>query len=424
MNLLAISINHRTASVDIRESFHLNNDEIKNYLKELNENIFSESFIISTCNRTEIFGIPKDLKINYSVLEKFLSSKKENIKLDENNFQKFFSCSAINHLYRVASGIDSQLIGDNQIFGQVKESFQLAEEINSAGFLLKRLFDAVSVVGKRVKTETAISEGAVTVSYAAVQLIEKIFSNLHKKSAIVIGAGETGEIAAKHLRDKNIGKLAITNRTYERAEKVADNLNAGIIPFSHFKENLHEFDIVISSTSSPDFILTKDDVKTVMKKRHNLATVFMDIAVPRDIDPSIKSIDNVFYNDIDSLNIIVEQNLSKRKEEIPKVEKIILEEMVNFFSWYNSLEIAPTIKMMRDYFEEIRNEEVQKQINRFNKEDQEKVEIITKRIINKILHSPTVTLKKSSEMGADSAEAMTKIAIIQEMFGKNENKKE
>jgi glutamyl-tRNA reductase len=421
MNLLAISINHKTAPVELREALHLTKDEISFFLNELTSSIFHESFIISTCNRTEIFGIPRAHNIGYMELLKFLLDKKSVNNITEDNFHKYFSCSAINHLFKVVAGIDSQMIGDNQIFGQVKEAFQIAEENKKVGFLLKRLFDAAIQLGKRVKTETLINDGAVTVSYAAVQLIEKIFSNLSKKNALVIGAGETGEIAAKHLRDKDIGRLAITNRTYEKAEKIAEELNAGILPFSHFKENLHEFDIIISSTSAPELILLKDDVKLMMKKRHYQATVFMDIAVPRDIDSSIKSIDNVFYNDIDSLNIIVEQNLIRRKEEIPKVQKIIIEEMVNFYNWFNSLEIAPTIKMLRDYFEEIRNEEVQKQINKFSSDDKDKVEILTRRIINKILHQPTIELKKSAELGIESIETMTKIAIIKELFKNEKN---
>jgi glutamyl-tRNA reductase len=222
---------------------------------------------------------------------------------------------------------------------------------------------------------------------------------------------------AKHLKDKNIGKLTVTNRTYEKAEKAAEELHAQILPFTQFKESLHEFDIIISATSAAEFIITKDEIKKMMKKRNYAATVLMDIAVPRDIDPSAGDIDNVFYNDIDSLNIIVEQNIKKRKEELPKVQNIILEEMINFFSWYNSLEIAPTIKSLRDYFEEIRADEVQKMINKFEPGDREKIDMVTKKIINKLLHHPTVELRKSAEMGTNSPESAAKIAIVRDLFG-------
>ena len=421
MNLLAVSINHHTAPVELREALHLSKDEMVQYIGALREGLLDEGLIISTCNRTEIYGIPKDPKTTYVQLENFLMTQKPGIKISTDHFQKFFSCSAVNHLFKVAAGIDSLLIGDNQILGQTKESFQLSEENRFANFLMKRVFDSAIRVGKRAKTETEISDGAITVSYAAVQLIEKIFSNLNKKSALVIGLGETGEIAAKHLKDKGIGRLTLTNRTYEKAEKLAEALRAGIVPFAQFKDTLHEYDIVISATSAPDIIVTKEDVKAAMKKRSHAATVLMDIAIPRDIDPAARDIDNVFYHDIDSLNIIVEQNMKKRKDEIPKVQNIIMEELVSFFSWFNSLEIAPTIKTIRDYFEDIRAEEVGKQINRFSEEDREKLEIVTKRIINKILHHPTMELRKIAEQGTGSGEAITKIGIFRELFGIDKN---
>lgn len=421
MNLLAVSINHHTASVELREALHLSKDEIKSYLDELKNGFFIEGFIISTCNRTEIYGLPINSNLSPLEIEKYLSDKNPNSKISEEHFQKFFSCSALRHLYSVASGIDSLLIGDNQILGQVKEAFQIAEEKQFAGFILKRIFDSAIRVGKRAKSETGISEGAVTISYAAVQLIEKIFSNLSKKSALVIGAGETGEIAAKHLRDKGIGKLTITNRTYSKAEKIAEDIHTKILPFDLFQESLHEFDIIISATSSPHLILTFDEINAAMKKRNYSAAVIMDIAVPRDIESSVKSIENVFYHDIDSLNIIVEQNLKRRKEEIPKVQKIVEEELVNFYNWFNSLEFAPTIKLLRDYFDNVRAEVVQKQINKFKIEDREKVDILTKQIINKLLHHPTAEIKKISESGIDSSDSKLKIALVRELFG-TENK--
>ena len=423
MNLLAISINHRTAPVELRELLHLTSDEVKLLLEGLKKDIFKEAFILSTCNRTEIYGIPNNNSLSYLDLEDYLLKFKPVSTATDENFQKFFSCSALSHLFKVTAGIDSQMTGDNQIFGQVKEGFQMAEERGLVGFLLKRVFDAAIKVGKRVKTETEISEGAITISYAAIQLIEKIFSNFGRKSALVIGMGESGEIAAKHLRDKGIGRLSVTNRTLEKAEKVAKNLGGNILPFPRFKEELHNFDIIISATSSPDYLISTEDIKSMMKRRNHQAVVLMDIAVPRDFDPKVKNIENVFYNDIDSLNLIVEQNLSRRKEQIPKVHDIIVEEMISFFSWYNSLEIAPTIKNLRDYFEEVRSEEVDKISSKFSSEEKEKLELLTKRIINKLLHKPTVELKKSAELGVESPEAIAKIALIQELFGIENNKK-
>lgn len=422
MNLLGISINHRTAPVDLREALHLSEEEIRNLIQQTKDKVLSEGIIISTCNRTEIYGIPKQEGITHIDLQNLIINFKSAAKISEENFQKFISRDSVEHLFRVATGIDSLLIGDNQIFKQVKDSFIISEEMNFAGFLIKRLMDTAVRVGKRAINETAISEGAVTVSYAAVQLVEKIFANLSKKSALVIGTGETGEIAAKHLRDRGIGRLALTNRTFEKAEKLATELNTAVFPFDTFKDHLHKFDIIISATSSENIILTKEDIEKAMKKRNYDSLVIMDIAIPRDVEPACKDIDYVFYHDIDSLNVIVQQNLAKRRNEIPKVEKIIQEELDSFFDWYNSLQVAPTIKDLRDYFESVRAEEVGKNINKFSEEDREKLEIITKRIINKILHHPTVELKKLSDENSASDFTSLKISVIRELFGLTGNK--
>lgn len=424
MNLFAISINHRTAPVELREALHLSENEIRTFIEQTKDNAFAEGIIISTCNRTEIYAIPNNDKISLTDLQDLIRKYKSNFEVKNENFQQFVSRESIEHLFRVACGIDSLLIGDNQIFKQVKTAFQISEEMGFAGVLIRRVIDAATRVGKRAINETAISEGAVTVSYAAVQLIEKIFSNLQKKSALIIGTGETGEIAAKHLHDRGIGRLALTNRTFDKAEKLAAELNTAVFPFSNFKDHLYKFDIIISATSAEGLILTKQDIENAMKKRNYSPMVLMDIAIPRDIEPLSKKIDYVFYHDIDSLNIIVEQNLSKRKNEIPKVEKIIQEELDNFFEWYNSLEAAPTIKTLRDYFESIRAEEVEKNINKFSDEDKEKLEIVTKRIINKILHHPTIELRKISESDLRAEDTAEKISVIRDLFGLNSKNKD
>ncbi len=412
MNLLAVSINHRTAPIELREGLHLNGDEVKQFISKVKANLLFEGLVLSTCNRTEVYGIPINGKTTFSDLQNALIQYKSFEGIMPEHFQNFYDRNAVEHLFRVASGIDSMLTGDNQIFKQVKDALLVSENIKFTGFLMKRLFDTTIRAGKRAITETEISEGAVTVGYAAVQLIEKIFSNLSRKAALIIGAGETAGIAAKHLREKGIGRLAITNRTIERAEKLAEFLHAKIIPFADFREYLYEYDIVLSATGADNLILSKQNIITAMKKRNYSTMALMDIAVPRDIDPGSKEIDYVFYHDIDSLNIIVQQNLVHRKEEIPKVENIIDEEVETFINWYNSLEASPTIKDLRDFFEAIRSEEVNKNINKFTMDDREKLEIITKRIINKILHHPTIELKKDSNSDTNSDENMFKIKII------------
>jgi len=421
MNLLAISINHRTAPVELREALFLKEDEARSFIKLAKENLLKEGLILSTCNRTEIFGVPASGELSHQKIQELLLRFKPSQNITEEHFQKYISRDAVKHLFSVATGIDSLLVGDNQVFKQVKDSFQISEETNFAGYFMHRIFDSAIRAGKRAISETKISDGAVTVSYAAVQLTEKIFSNLNKKSALIIGTGETGEIAAKHLVGKGIGNLAVTNRTLEKAEKLAEELKAKVLSFSDFKEAIFKYDIIISATSSPEILLTKDDIKKAIKKRNNQPFILMDIAVPRDIDPESKKLDYVFYHDLDSLNVIVEQNLTKRKAEIPKVEKIIDEELNSFWEWYNSLQAAPAIKDLRDLFEEIRNEEVGKNKNKFSLDDQEKLEIVTKRIINKILHHPTIELRKNDNESG-SSDAVTKIGIIRDLFGLSSKK--
>lgn len=419
MNLIGISINHRTATVELRESLSLSNSEIVELISILKQSLLKEGLVISTCNRTEIFGVASSQNISFDDLITALLNFKKVDGLNSESFEKYKSVKVIEHLFSLVAGIDSMLIGDNQIFKQVKDAYQIADEQNFIGFYFKKIMDYSLHLGKRVITETAISEGAVTVSFAAVQLIEKIFSNLSKKSALVIGTGETGEIAAKHLRDRGVARLALTNRTFEKAERLAKELNTAVFPFDNFKDHLYKFDIIVSATGSQDFILSKSDIEKTIKKRNYESLVIVDIAVPRDVDPQCKNIENVFYNDIDSLNIIVEQNLQRRRNEIPKVEKIISEELNNFSDWFNSLQVSPIIKALRDKFEAIRAEEVQNNINRFSSEDKEKLEIVTKKIINKILHNPTVELKKFVNDNSTQDLNRMKLSVIQELFGIN-----
>jgi len=419
MDLIGISLNHRTASVELRESLSLSNSEIVELISTLKQSLLKEGLVISTCNRTEIIGVASSQNVSFDDLINALLNFKKVDGINSESFEKYKSVKIIEHLFRLVAGIDSMLIGDNQIFKQVKDAFQIADEQNFIGFYFKKIMNYSLHLGKRVITETAISEGAVTVSFAAVQLIEKIFSNLSKKSALVIGTGETGEIAAKHLRDRGVARLALTNRTFEKAERLAKELNTAVFPFDNFKDHLHKFDIIVSATGSQDFILSKSDIEKTIKKRNYESLVIVDIAVPRDVDPDCRNIENVFYNDIDSLNIIVEQNLLKRRNEIPKVEKIISEELNNFSDWLNSLQVSPIIKALRDKFESIRAEEVQNNINRFSSEDKEKLEIITKKIINKILHHPTVELKKFVNDNSNQDLNRMKLSVIQELFGIN-----
>ena len=421
MNLIGISINHNTASVELREALHLSRNEIIEFIPRLKEN-YAEGVIISTCNRTEIFCLPKNHSLDSNALVDLLINFKPLKDIKPENFSRYFSCSAVKHLFSVSSGIDSLIIGDSQILGQVKEAFEISEDLQFANTILRRVFDTAVKVGKRTIKETGIGEGAVTISYAAVQVVEKIYANLEKKSALVIGAGETGELAAVHLHDKGVGNISISNRTLDRAEALAEKVHGEIVPFQFLTEHLHNFDIIISATSSENFILSKSDIQNAVKKRKGSPIVLMDIAVPRDIDPEAKKIDNVFYHDMDSLKIIVDQNLQKRKNEIPAVEKIVMEEMVNFFGWFNSLEVVPTIKSLREFFDDIRSDELDKIKHKINEEDYSKIEDMTRRMIGRMLHNPTVKLRELAESGINIQDTAFNSIILRELFDLDKNR--
>ncbi len=344
----------------------------------------------------------------------------ENISVS--NFVPYYSCSAVKHIFSVASGIDSLVLGDSQILGQVKESFEVAEDMKFTCPVLRRIFDTTLKVGKRAIRETALGEGAVTVSYAAVQVVEKIFSSLQKKKGLIIGAGETGELAAVHMRDKEIGSLTICNRTIEKAERLAQKVKGEILPFENLIENLHKFDVIISATSAPSLIITFENVKEMMKKRRGSPSVMMDIAIPRDIDPRARELENVFYHDMDSLQIIVNQNLKKREKEIPKVEKMLMEEMVSFFNWYNTLEVVPVIKQMREFFEEIGEDELRKIKPKVTEDDYQKIENMTRRMIGRLLHNPTFRLKNIAGTGNNPEDVSSYAMMARELFiSENDN---
>ena len=431
MKLIGISINHRTSPIELREAVHLDKDEQQKFISILKGNILREGFVISTCNRTEIFGIAYSPQITNNTIFNKLVEYKSVVNLTKDHIEEFDSENSLDHIARVASGIDSLIIGDSQILSQCKESFRLSVNENFSNTITKKIFDTAARVGKRSIKETLIAQGAVTVSYAAIQVIEKIFSNLDKKEALVIGAGETSELAAIHLNSRNVGKITITNRTEEKAKQLASKVNGSTLSFSEFKDHLHKFDIILSATASKEFVIGFNDIKKAITKRRGTPIFIMDIAIPRDIDNKVKNIDNVFYNDIDSLNVIVDQNLKKRKQEIPKVEKIIKEEISNFYNWHNTLGVVPTIKSLRSFFESIEEDELSKIKNKVSDEDYVKLEDMAKRLIGRILHNPTIKLREFAEKSGNVDKADELTSTIKYLFdleniptnGRKENEK-
>jgi len=416
MNIIAVAINHHTAPIELREALYLQENEIREFIKDFQSNLTKEICILSTCNRTEIYCIPNSVDLTYKEIQDFLLRKKPVQNISSSNFRNYFSLGDVNHLFHIADGIDSLVIGDQQILGQVKDAFTIASEENSIGTYLQKVFQSALKVGKRVKTETELFEGPSSISAAAVQLAGKIFSDLKKKKVLVIGAGETSRLTLQNLKQKEVKNITITNRTLSRAEELAKEFNANVIPFIEFKDMLHEFDIIISATSSPEPLVIKSDIEQVMSRRKNQSLCILDIAIPRDFDPLVKDIENVFYNDIDALQIIVNQNLERRQSQIPKIKKIIMEELIELFSWYNSLQISPVIRALREQFEQIRLQEYEFFKNKFSPEQQQNLELLTKRIINKLLHNPTVYLRKSADTLDSQGDLNLRLNIIKEMF--------
>jgi glutamyl-tRNA reductase len=300
---------------------------------------------------------------------------------------------------------------------QVKEAFQIAREESTLGPVLNRLMQSTLHVGKRTRSETSISEGAVSVSYAAVELASKIFADLSRKAALLVGAGETGELALKHLVGKGIGQVRIANRTRAKAEVLVGELGGEVVDYDAIMETLPSVDIVITSVASPAYVLGPEELTRALRQRSHNPLFIIDIGVPRNVNPAAKKIEHLFLYDIDSLSAIVDRNLDRRRSEIPRVQDIIQEESLAFLQWYNSLQVGPTIQELRDAVEQIRADEVRKNINRFRSEDRELVELLTRRIINKILHQPMTTLKQGAENGQGDRETLQRIATLRELFG-------
>ncbi|MBI5020468.1 MAG: glutamyl-tRNA reductase [Ignavibacteriales bacterium] len=416
MNIYCLGINHRTAPVEIREKLWFSRDEIVSALETLQQNNLKELVLVSTCNRTELYHSFRDELLSSQPLWEILAEQKKADGISAENFYSLSSLGAVKHLFGVASGIDSMVLGDVQILNQMKEAFNLSQEHQTTGLLINRLFNTAFHVGKRSRSETEIGEGAVSVSYAAAELASKIFEELTKRSALLIGAGETGELTAKHLSSRNLGNLIIANRTRSRAEELAAKLNGKVTDFDKILDELQHIDIVISSVESSNHIITEKNLRAAMKQRGNKTLFIIDIGVPRNIEHSANRIENIFLYDIDDLNQIIDKNLDRRKAEIPKIQQIILDELSQFKSWYDSLEVTPTIQQLREQFENIRIEEVKKHIHHFPTGEHEEIEILTKRIVNKILHTPMVNLKNNPEEYSKH-ETQTKVHILRHLFG-------
>ncbi|UCD71367.1 MAG: glutamyl-tRNA reductase [Syntrophobacterales bacterium] len=406
MDILVIGINHKTAPVELREKLSFLGEELGRSLSRLLEfPEFAENMILSTCNRVEIYATTRDVERGIVALKNFLAEY-HGVSLEE--FEKslyvHLGRTAIRHIFRVASSLDSMVVGEPQILGQIKEAHNIAAYHNASGIILNKLLHRAFHVAKRVRTETKIGDSAVSISYAAVELAKKIFGALEDKAVMLLGAGEMAELAAKHLITAGAKRVVVASRTYQRAVNLAMIFNGEAIEFDGFHEQLEGVDIVISSTGAPHYILRPEDVLGVIKARKYKPMFFIDIAVPRDIDPEVNGIENVYLYDIDDLQEVVDTNRERREREARRAEEIVEEEVLKFYHWHKSLDVVPTVVSLKEKLEEIRRRELDKALSSFSRiteKERRSLESLTSAIIKKILHDP-VTVLKSSDLNMDT----------------------
>jgi glutamyl-tRNA reductase len=415
MQLAIVGLSHKTAPVEIRERLAFDNDGLRTALASLvrREDV-TEAMILSTCNRVEVVAeSPDDGRIREFLCE-FHRIPHDSVS---RHLYSFRNTEAIRHVFRVAASLDSMMVGEPQILGQVKEAYRIATDAGTVGLHLSALMNRAFAVAKKIRSETGISQSAVSVSYAAVELARKIFGDLNGKVVMIIGASKMGELAARHLKRNGVSSVLVTNRTFERAVEAAKVFEGAAVPFERFTDHMDRADIVISSTGAPHFIITRAQAEQIIHRRKNKPMFFIDIAVPRDIDPAVNEIDNAFVYDIDDLQQVIDANLKERLKEALRAEEIVDAEVQAFCTKIQSREVVPTIVQLRETLEKLRRGEIERNrrhLKDLSPDQQAAVDHITKSLINKILHSPTEQLKQMAHDpdGPDVADLIRKIFNI------------
>lgn len=402
--IFLIGLNHRTAGVDVRERFALTDFcSPEQWAVPCREGV-TETVILSTCNRVEILACGNPNTPEH-VLEHWACARGHKAEALAPYIYKHQGLEAIRHLFTVASSLDSMVLGEPQILGQLKEAYRKAVHANNTGVILNRLVHKAFSVAKRVRTETAVASSAVSISYAAVELAKRIFGEMHQHSALLVGAGEMAELAATHLLQAGIKRILVANRTLARGQELAQQMGGEAIAFEQLFERLTEVDIVITSTGSPEAIIRAKDIREVLRRRKQRPMFFIDIAVPRDIDPDVNSVDNVYLYDIDDLKEVVEENLATRREEAVKATNIVEEEVLTFARWIKSLDAQPTIVDIIQRGERFAAEEVARTIKHLGAVDEhtrQALERMALSLVRKMNHHPIAFIQRGcmSEEGA------------------------
>lgn len=412
MTLFVFGINHQTAPVELREKVAFNPDQIGVALRRAREEAaLEEVAILSTCNRTEIYAAAEDGDRLLSWLAAY-----HRLGADQ-----LMTCSyrhdddaAVQHMMRVASGLDSLVLGEPQILGQVKDAYAAAREHATAGSLLNQAFQQVFAAAKRVRSETAIGQNPVSVAYAAVNLSQQIFSNLNDVTALLIGAGETIELVARHLREKHVGRLLVANRTLERARLLGDQVGGEPIVLADIPDYLHHADVVISSTAAPLPILGKGAVESALKRRKHRPMFMVDIAVPRDIEPEVEKLDDVFLYTVDDLREVIDENVRNRAEAAAEAEGIIVEAVALWQRQMRALDAVDTIRAVRERVEALRDAELQKALGALQagQDPEQLLRQMARGLTNKLLHEPTRYIRSAGEDGMKD-----RLALVHDLFG-------
>ncbi len=413
-----LGMNHKTAPVEIREMVAYSPDALEQTCGEiLALPSVEEIIVLSTCNRTELISVVNDTEKAEEELQEYLLNDR-GMKDYEKSWFFFYRSSgdAVRHIFRVAAGLDSMVVGELQITGQLKTAWEYAKEAGACGKSLEALLQHALKTVKVIRNSTNVSEGFVSVGSTAAELARKILGDLRKREALLIGAGEISEVTAKHLMKKGLDSLKVINRTFKNGKKLAEKLGGEAFEFSKLNEILETMDIVISSTGSREFILKTEDVKEIMRRRHHRPVFFIDIAVPRDIEPGIADLPDVYLYDIDDLDEAVQANLELRKSEAQKAEKIVEEEAEKFSQKMRMRNLNPLIASIQENASVIREKEIEKFIRKSGIKDEnlkKEIDILTSSIIKKVLQEPIVTVRKLS---LDESKGPNYINFIKDLF--------
>ena len=416
----AIGTSHKQASVALREQVAFAEDELAQTLARLRDRFAEEAALLSTCNRTELYLVPKEGVAPEDVLQ-WLGNDR-GVEVETGQFFTLHSHSAARHLMEVAAGVDSQVIGDIQIIGQVKDAYRNAQGAGSLGPILTRLFETALRAGKRVKTETELFTGAVSISYVAVELARKIFYPLEDQRTLVVGAGSTGELTAISLRGRGVKNISVANRTEGRGRELIDRLGFGtLVKWDDLGSELHNFDIIIVATGSREYILDFETVRQAAAKYTGNQMLIVDLAVPRNVDPRVSEIPKVFCKDLNDLNSVIEANVERRREEIPKAEGIITEELDEFDAWHRMAPIRPVIADLSRRAESIAREMLEENRGRFTEKDFNNVEKLVGSVVRKIIALP---MSRLLDAGDDIEGALRRAEHVRELFDLNRKKED